>query len=390
MPLRFPQFRRGLTSILRGGLRYIFGTRGHRLVHGLRLLYRLRVLAILHTDPSFARLTRRTEVRLWVDGTESFSRLEKLLGRARHGIVIQMFIWKDDSVGRKIASILVDAANRGVQVDITKEAVGDFFEYNGDFLATKTSSNPVWQRFWNHRRIRISYATYNDHAKVYVIDDQILLLTGMNIAKEYRLSWHDYMVELRGSRFVEHYLTEGNLVEGASRGSVRLFMNTENRKEIRSAVRSLMASARHSIVLEQCYLSDSEIIDLLIRKSHQGVRITIIVPEAPDLHHHANMQAVGRLLMTGNEKMIRVFLFPGIVHGKVILVDRKTMFLGSANMIASSLDDMGEVCVLVEGKYRIALLKLREVLRSDILKSKPLTTPLQFRWVGRWLAWMGL
>lgn len=311
------------------------------------------------------------------------------MGRARHTIVIQMFIWKDDATGRRTAALLLEAADRGVNVNITKEVVGDLFERGEDFLATRGSADFMWSRFWRHPRIKISYATHDDHAKVFIIDDQILLLTGMNIADEYRNSWHDYLVELRGSRFVRQYLTQSASAETAA-PSVRLVINTENKKQIRPAVTELLMNARHSILLEQCYLSDPEIVDLLVTRSHEGIRITLIIPEMPDLHYHANMQAVGRLLLESAPEKIHVFLYPGIVHGKVILTDRTKMFLGSANMMTSSLDHMGEVCVLIEGRYRIALMKLREVLRGDILKSKPLTTPLKLRWLGRWLAWIGL
>jgi cardiolipin synthase len=339
---------------------------------------------LIHLEGPLRALTRRTEVRLWVDGREAFPRLEKLLRRARHTIIIQMYIWKDDRVGRWFAGILLDAADRGVHIDVTKEAVGDVFEFR-DFLTTQASMEPLWRHFWNHPNIRITHVTRNDHTKVFVIDDQILLLTGMNIADEYEESWHDYMVELRGHRFVAQYLMEG----APQPGKVQLILNTQRVRQVRGAVMHLLSSAQRSILIEQCYFSDPKVVDLLIRRSHEGVRITLIVPEAQDLHYHANMQAIGRLLVGSSPGCVQVLLYPGIVHGKVILADRTRMFLGSANLMASSLDEQGEACVLVDG-YRIALGKLREVLRGDILKGRPLVSPPQFRWLGRWLAWIGL
>lgn len=376
--------------MIRGGIRYLFGRHGQRRVHGLRMFYRLRALALLTTDEKIIRpLTRSTEVRLWVDGPEAFPRIEKLLARARHTIIIQMFIWKDDATGRRIAQILIEAADRGVHVDITKESVGDVFELQNDFLTTKGSSDPVWSRFWSHPRIRIHHATHHDHAKVFVIDDQTLLLTGMNIGDEYSGDWHDYLVELRGRRFVEQFLT-GVRPQGRVQDRVRLLINSSDRKELRTAVRDLLQSARSSIVLEQCYFSDAEVIRLLIDASHRGVRVTVIVPETPDIHYHANLQAIARLIVEGSPHAVQVFLYQHIVHGKVILVDLHRAFIGSANMVQSSLDRMGEVNVLIEGEYRTAIRKLRRVLREDILKSKPLTWAPRLWWIGRWLASLGL
>lgn len=378
---------RNYRRILRGTLRYLFGKRGQRLIAGLQLFYELRIQILLRTGDPIGRLARGNEVRVWVDGPDSFRRLERLLRRAKYSIVIQMFIWKDDSTGRRMAGVLLDAADRGVQVDITKEAVGDFFELDGDFLSTKDSDIPLWKAFWNHPRIRIAYATNNDHAKVYVIDGQILLLTGMNIADEYRYTLHDYMVELRGASYVSQFLTRGSYT--VKQDHVVLVMNTDDRKDIRSALDQLLLSAKESVVVEHCYLSDPAITDQLIALSHRGVRLTIIVPSHIDLHYHANMNTIGRLLAEGDSACMRILLYPRIFHAKIILVDFKTAFVGSANLMKRSIDEMGEVNVLIRGKQR-AIWTLREALRQDALKSRALSASPSFLWMSRWLAWLGL
>jgi cardiolipin synthase A/B len=378
--------RPGIATVLRAGLRYLFGRRGQRRVRGLRLYYRIRMLVLIHSADAIGKLTSATEVRLWVDGGEAFPRLERLIRRARQSVVIQMFIWKDDKTGRRIAKRLLEAADRGVQVDITKEAVGDFFEMWGDFMSTKKSADALWRRFWSHPKIRVHYATNQDHAKVYVIDDQILLLTGMNIADEYRFDWHDYLVELRGATFVEQYLARRNPPVDAP---VAMVMNTEDGRRVRPAVMGLLRGARHAAVIEHCYLSDPEVIDELVALSRRGVRVTVIIPERPDFHHHANMMSVGRLVTEGDSAFLSVLAYPGMIHAKIILIDFNRALLGSANLMKSSLDEMGEVNVLVRGRHR-ALHKLQETLRLDTLRSRSLSTTPQFLWISRWLAWLGL
>lgn len=376
---------RGMRTLVRSLLRMCFGRQGQRRLQSHRIFYRLKANVILHTPEHIGRLVRRAEARVWVDGEEAFPRIERLIRRARHTVCIQMFIWKDDSVGRRIVATLLEVAERGVNVEITKEASGDVFEYNRDFLGTRGSQDPLWQRFWAHPNIHVTYAQMNDHAKVYIIDDAILLLTGMNIAEEYRYHWHDVLVELRGRHLVETYLT-GRVPEGAA--PVRLVMNTPERKHIRPTVEQLLASARESIVIEHAYLSDPAVMDILVRRSLEGIRVTVIVTEHARWHHHANMQAVWRLL-TGS-KAIRIFLYPGIIHGKIILVDHRRVFVGSANLFQQSLDTMGEVNVLIEGGNRRAVWRLKEVLRQDILRSRPLTGPPRMTWVSRWMAWLRL
>jgi cardiolipin synthase len=379
--------RSGAATVLRGALRYVFGKRGQRRVKGMRLFYgtRMRILS-LSVEP-IGKLAREEEVRLWVDGKEAFPRIETLIRRARSSVVVQMFIWKDDETGKRIASALLEAADRGVKVDITKEAVGDFFEFNGDFLGTKHSPAMPWKRFWTHPNIRVTYATNGDHAKVYVIDDQILVLTGMNVADEYRYSWHDYMVELRGSAFVERYLARNP--DALNGKSVQVMINTDDEKGIRPVVMQLLAEAKESLIIEHCYLSDPDVLDAIIAASKREVSVTVLLPHRPDFHHHANMQSVGRMLAEGDTAFLRVLLFPGMFHAKIILADHETAFLGSANLMKSSLDEMGEVNVLIRGKRR-ALWKLQETLRRDTLHSRALSSPPSFLWLSRWLAWIGL
>ncbi|NOS66861.1 MAG: phosphatidylserine/phosphatidylglycerophosphate/cardiolipin synthase family protein [Candidatus Peribacteraceae bacterium] len=379
--------RRAVRSMLRGALQSVFGKRGQRRVHGWRLFYKMRVEVMLQTPVPITGISRFTKAKLWVD-REAFPRIKKLIRRARHTVVIQMFIWKDDRLGREIAEVLCDVADRGVRVSVSKEAVGDVFELHQDFLGTRENADGVWKRFWNHPNIQILHETRNDHAKVFIIDDRILLLTGMNIADEYHEHWHDYLVELRGRTFVEHYLSDGDL-PGIG-GDARLVINTGHRKEIRPLVMNLLRSAERSIVLEHCYMSDSAVLDLLIRRSHEGIRITVILPRQSDVHHFANMQAVGRLVSEGNMKWMSVFLYPRMTHGKILLIDRRKAFVGSANLTTSSLDDMGELNVLLDGRTHAAIRKLREVLRNDILQSIPVSRPPRFQWFWRWLTWLKL
>lgn len=366
---------------------YWFGRTGERSVPSLQMYYKLKTDFLLQSETAMESLTSIWAARAWVD-QEAFPRIKKLLLKARHSIAIQMFIWKDDRLGREMAHTVLLAADRGVKVEITKEALGDIFESHQDFLGTKSSRDPIWKRFWEHPNITISYAHHNDHAKVYIIDGELLLLTGMNIADEYHDVWHDYLVELRGRQFVEEYLTH---VTGRSlTHPIRLAMNIGNRNEIRPVLTNLLESARESIVVEHCYFSDPQTIAQLIRKSQQGVRVTLILPERPNHGKYVNMQSVVKLCTEGKAENIEVFLYPGMFHGKIILVDRHKAFVGSANLMRSSIDEMGELNVLISGIGQRALVKLRDTLRGDILKCQPLAGTPHFSWLARALAWLKL
>lgn len=353
----------------------------------LQWYYNLQTELLLRSPIAAKTAQSIWTARVWID-SEVFPRILKLIDRAEHTILIQMFIWKDDALGRLVAEALADAADRGVKVQLAKEVIGDALELDKDFITTKHSTEEVWQRFWNHPNIVVRHARHDDHAKVYVFDGEVLLLTGMNIADEYHNSWHDYMVEVRDRDLVEQYLTQG--VTKDVHAPVRLVLNTPERHDIRPMIEQLLGNAQQSIVVEHCYLSDPAIVDLLIAKSKEDVQVTVIVPEKPNHGQNSNLLSVLRLTTEGKPQKMEVFFYPGMFHAKILLIDHDTAFLGSANLIPTSLDTVGEVNVLLRGPLQRAIVKLRDTLRGDVLKSRPLMSPPYFSWLNRILAWLRL
>ncbi len=115
--------RRAVRTVLRTLFRYLFGHRGQRRVQGLRLYYRLRIEMLLRASIAGPRVRR--ELKIHVDGARAFRRIERLIANARHTIIIQMFIWKDDMTGRRMAEMIVRAAKRGEEQRIHRRRHDD-------------------------------------------------------------------------------------------------------------------------------------------------------------------------------------------------------------------------------------------------------------------------
>ena len=381
--------RRSRRSMIRGARAYLRRRVSHpRWFQSLRMFYRLRMLLLLRTQRRISSLVRRREAELYVDGEEAFKRIDEVLRGARHTIIIHMFIWLDDPTGRSVAKRLVEAADRGVNVHVTKDASGDLFELDHDFLTTRTDGEGVWKRFWHHPNIIVETAEERNHAKVYIIDGETMLFGGMNIADNYRYEWHDFLVELRGARFVNEYLSSSSRTH--KHDPVRLVLNTLHHSAVRDAITKLLSEAEREIILEQAYLSDPAIIDLLAKRSHDGIHVRIILPVRSGMHHSANIVATATLMDKGNDAYLEIFRYPGMLHGKLMLIDRRKAFIGSANMMTSSLDTMGEINVLITGRNHDVVRRVRETVRSDLIRSVPLQGPPKLKWVTRVLAYLGL
>lgn len=375
---------------LRAGIRGTFAYVQHSpiTVHDsvIRMMKKTKAKALDATPKKLRSLIEQKHARVWVDGRKAFRRIHTLIERAESSIVIRMFIWKNDSTGRKLRDALLKAANRGVQISITKEASGDFFETHQSFLDTRDSHDKQWKQFWDHDNIFVDYRAIRDHSKVFIIDQSIVLLTGMNVAEEYEYRWHDYLIELCGVTFVREVMEY--TTSRRNRGKARLIVNREHQMDVRPHVTQMLKNARRSITIEQCYFHDPAITEELIKKSKEGIRITIIIPKHADIGHHGNLETVDQLLKNGERNNIRVLMYPTMFHAKLIIVDSQTAFTGSANLNTLSLDRTGEVCVELRGRSS-ALRRLRRSVRKNIRKSNLLHAKSSSR-KNKLLAMIGL
>ncbi len=322
----------------------------------------------------------------------AYRRLKQLIFLAQRSIDIQMFIWLADTTGRDIAKLLTDAANRGVIVTVRKEIIGDIFEFGDDFVTTKNDNDAVWQAFWHHPNISVLHENKHDHSKTFVIDDELLLVSSMNIGDAYCNNWHECLVELRGERFVKEY-RQGNteLPQRTKQGCVTVLRSDPDHPML-PAVLGLLKSAKKSIRIEMAYFSDPQIIDLLAKKTYEGVYVFLVMPRSQDVHHHANLEAAAKMLKLSHKNRTFVFRYPrGQLHTKMIIIDRKTLFIGSTNFITSSLMKMGETNVLIHRRpkscLRIARRRFaKDVLQSAQMEAKELTRSLR----EKFLSWLNL
>ena len=324
--------------------------------------------------PDFFETTVKNmkDVELLVDGQEAFGAVLECLDSARESIHIQTYIWKDDETGRTVVEKLKAAADRGVKVTVNKDLLGTVFEL-GDMLRGRPS--PVFTRSglkdYPNIAVNTQLLADNDHSKYFIIDHEILIFGGMNIADEYHFQWHDYMGLIRGRERValfESRVLRGNPWPPGLAAVVAV--NDRHATEIRTALREIIDHARERIVVQHAYFSDSIIIEALLRAAARRVNVDVILPREPDTHGYANMVTVNRLLNSEHRERIRIFLYPGMSHAKVLLTDGEIVAVGSANLTPRSMLTSKELTLFVHGKRDAPFIrKLREQLDRDLEKS---------------------
>ena len=331
-------------------------------------------------------------LELLVDGREAADKIRQELIRARSSVFIQIYIWKDDDIGRRLANNLKSLANRGVKVTVRKDMLGTFFEL-GDMI--KGRASPVFTsdgiRGHDNIDVQTDITADTDHSKYFIIDDTVTAFGGMNVADEYHLDWHDYAAIINDRQWTEAF--KRKVLDSQPWPEPSPFVITVNDRrasEIRTAFVQIIDNARERIIIEHAYFSDDRIIEALERAAGRGVHIDLILPEKPDTHMYANMVTINRLLSFQPRGNIKVYLYPGMSHAKVALVDGVIAAVGSANLTSRSMLRSREVTLFVHGVTDAPFIKrLRDQLEHDITESKQFDEHFQLGFIENTMAIAG-
>ena len=321
-----------------------------------------------------------SELELLVDGKEAFKEIFEALDSAESSVYIQTYIWKDDRTGQSVVEMLKAAAERGVGVTVSKDMLGTFFEL-GDMLKGKPS--PVFTRagLKGHENIQVDTDLFadTDHSKYYIFDERSVIFGGMNIADEYHLQWHDYMVLLRGKKWTQAFTNKVlKRLRWPPDSPLVLAVNNSKETEIRTATIEIIENATKRVVIEHAYFSDDRVIEAVRKAAARGVRVEVILPETPDTHLYANLVTINRLLDSESGKAPRVFLYPHMSHAKVIMTDGRIVAVGSANLTPRSMLTSKEITLFVHGVATSRFIReLREQLEADIAVSQEVLQPFK-------------
>lgn len=317
---------------------------------------------------------------LLVDGAEAFNDTLAAIDAATSAIHIQTFIWKDDHIGRQVVAHLKAAADRGVKITVRKDMVGTVFEL-GDILDGKPSPVFTEAGLKEYANIDVQLEPFSDtdHSKYFIIDQQRVILGGMNIADEYHRQWHDYMAAIHSREWTRAFMAR--VLDGRPwPGQAPFFIAVNDRiaTEIRTALIEMIDRAATSIIVEHAYFSDDLIIAALLRAGRRGVAVTLILPEIPDTHGPANKVTINRLLGQEAGQAIRVYLYPRMSHAKVALADGTMAAVGSANLTPRSMLTSREIVLFVHGRKEDGFIRrLDEQLATDMAAGTRVTKPFE-------------
>ena len=328
---------------------------------------------------------KKDTITLLVNGEAAFPEIIRCIEYAKSSIEINMFIWRDDRIGNRIAEAILSAADRGVKVYLSVDRYGVVLEKSEEckrsfFHKTqsigekvkistlklmypknsrrgniKDTHTEIYTRVTEHPNIAVSADEFKaDHSKYYIVDNEILFLGGINIEdKENGCDingniYGDYMVKLCGREYVEAFRykmnTGKNILDGLSfainvKKPTRIF-------EMEQLYLDLISSAKTELHITMAYFSPlKKFVDAIVEAHERGVHISVLIPGKANFQNDCNRLTVRKLLKATNGQ-IEVYLSPKMLHTKLVANDTY-ISLGSTNITKKAFAQLNELNLFV-------------------------------------------
>ncbi len=311
------------------------------------------------------------KLRVLGSGDVAFQAIVDRIRNAEKSVEIRAFLWRDDEAGNILGEAVLAAADRGAKVLIHKDKIAAVYEYTGGnkqsffhkrvdpvravqawFLGAvyrapgsfKQKPNALAEQIVAHPNIEVEHTRKRfDHSKLYIIDDNYLVLGSMGIGDNHRNDWIDVMVEAEGPEHIARLRERmsGHDEFDPSRG-LDFLVHSREAHRVKSCPMishrlALIEGAEHTITVEMAYFSDRRFTAALARAVQRGVHVKLVTADQADVLANINRVSYNTLRnLTGAPENLQIVLLPRMVHSKVVVIDHRFCDVGSANFTSLS------------------------------------------------------
>lgn len=348
----------------------------------------------------------KADVGLLIDGDEFFSHFMLNASRAKESIFIRLYIFAADAYSIKIADMLKQKSNEGVEVRVLLDELNTLLNFKKE-PELAVAKDFVIQDIPNYLEKKSKVAARTrpntwgtfDHSKVIMIDRELAYTGGMNFGEEYRYLWHDMMISLRGpvvGRLVKNFYEAWSFAglggdfaaayriifskseravnaEKPGMIDVRLLYTKPDEPQIFKAQIEAIKRANRRIYIENAYFSDDRIVEALIKARGRGVDVRVILPSKNDITimHKSNIAMANILYKNG----IKVYFYRGMSHVKAALYDNWAV-VGSANFDKMSLFVNKEMSIAIDDENFVKELEER-LFEKDFANSEKMEQEIE-------------
>ncbi len=349
-------------------------------------------------DPRFIALEQlatlpfssNNDAHLLINGEHAFAEMLSRIAAAKHYVLLEFYIIRDDGIGGKLADLLLAKVREGVAVYFIYDEIGSL-QLPGSYLRRLRNGGVDVRPFNSTKglgnRLQLNF---RNHRKIVVCDGDYSLIGGMNIGDEYRdmhpvlTPWRDTGLALTGPAvhaaqlaFAEDWLwATGSLPElnwhvcsaNADKAlSKTLVLATGPADNTESCALYFLNMINHATarlwIVSPYFVPDAPVIHALQLAAMRGVDVRIMLPAKPDkiMIQLSSYTAIKETLARG----VQFYYYQdGFLHEKVMLVDDDISVVGTANLDNRSFRLNFEIGVISHDRHLAK--KMEVMLNTDL------------------------
>jgi cardiolipin synthase A/B len=339
--------------------------------------------------------TDGNRVELLENGEQYYPAVFGAIAQAQHEVMIETFILFEDKVGLELQRVLIDAARRGVRVDLTVDGWGSP-DLSSEYVAALEAAGVHLRAFDPHPRflgLRM-HVFRRMHRKLVVIDARSAFVGGINFSADHLCDHgpeakQDYAVRIDGPLvtqirdFVLEQIGEPRRAppprtpaapEGGSAQTMFVTRDNGHRRDtIERQYRAAIRAARSEVIIANAYFFPGyRLLKALRNAARRGVKVRLILQGQPDM---AIVKSVAELLharLVGAGVEIHEYCKRPL-HAKVAVIDGVWATVGSSNLDPLSLALNLEANVMIRDRTFAAGLRaqLERLMREDCKRLEP-------------------
>ncbi|MCA8961171.1 MAG: hypothetical protein KDC38_11690 [Planctomycetes bacterium] len=322
--------------------------------------------------------TRGNDLDLFFTGEPLFDRMVEDIQGATTRIAMEIYTFRSDSTGRRIAKALCAAARRGVEVRVIFDAVG-CFGTPSSFFGILAESGVLLLEYHPIAPWRKRFALLErNHRKTLIVDGRIGYTGGFNIGNDWLdppegAGWRDTHARVDGpaagdleALFVDSWYRqsgehlrlerliprEPDVADDDPHRHRQIYVIGRRGGALDRPLRKLyllaLGRARRSVTITSAYLvPDPKMRRALRAAARRGLDVRLLLPGRSDvgLVHWASRHFFDRFLRWG----VDIYLWaPTVLHAKTAVVDERWCTIGSANLDSLSFNWNLEANFVVE------------------------------------------
>ncbi|MEO9384737.1 phospholipase D-like domain-containing protein [Chromobacterium phragmitis] len=307
-----------------------------------------------------APLMAGNRVRLLYDSAENFPAWERAIASSKDSVFIEMYIFSNDQFGLKIRNILIDRANKGIQVCLLYDWLGSWRAHLSSFFKPLLDAGAQVRAYHPPSLGGGLSLLGRNHRKMIIVDRRELFVAGLCVSASWEgrpdkglAPWRDTGLALCGpllapalAAFADSWASCGEPLdarwlepadaEPCGSAAARLIATTPSTARMMRLDLLIASFARRTLWLTDAYfMATSLYLSALQQAARDGVDVRLLVPRSSDIRWIATVSRTQyRPLL---EAGVRVFEWNGpMIHAKTAVADGRWARIGSTNLNLSS------------------------------------------------------